>query len=163
MNAFKRGYHLIPQKRYTDTMIAVNYIADVLGGQHILGRRLVSLAALNDAVAEGLPKAALRETVRRIFPSALEQKQLMNRIVPEATFKRRRDRLSAVESERTERIARIVANAEYVWGDRADARRFVTAPHPALRGKSPIDAAMTELGARQVEEILGKIFHGLPA
>jgi putative toxin-antitoxin system antitoxin component (TIGR02293 family) len=144
-------------------MIVVSHIADVLGGQQILGRRLGSLAALNDAVAEGLPKAALRQTASRIFAGKLEQKQLMNRIVPEATFKRRRDRLSAAESERTERIARVVANAEYVWGDRDDARRFLTTPHPALRGKSPLDTGMTELGARQVEEILGKIFHGLPA
>jgi len=87
----------------------------------------------------------------------------MNRIVPEATFKCRRDRLSAAESERTERMARVVANAEYVWDNREDARRFLPTAHPGLGGKTPIDAAMTELGARQVEEILGKIFHGLPA
>jgi putative toxin-antitoxin system antitoxin component (TIGR02293 family) len=144
-------------------MIAVSHIADVLGGQPVLRRRLGSLAALDDAVAEGLPKAALRQTASRIFAGIIEQKRLMNRIVPEATFKRRRDRLSAAESERTERIARVVANAEYVWDDRENARRFLTTPHPALGGRSPIDAAMTELGARRVEEILGKIFHGLPA
>jgi putative toxin-antitoxin system antitoxin component (TIGR02293 family) len=57
----------------------------------------------------------------------------------------------------------VMANAEYVWDDREDARRFLTTPHPALRHKTPIDAAMTELGARQVEELLGQIFHGLPA
>jgi putative toxin-antitoxin system antitoxin component (TIGR02293 family) len=144
-------------------MIPVSHIADVLGGQYILGRRVGSLAALNDAVAEGLPKAALRQTASRIFTGKIEQKQLMNRIVPEATFKRRRDRLSAAESERTERVARVVANTEHVWGDRQDARRFLTTRHPALRDKTPIDADMTELGARQVEELLGKIFHGLPA
>jgi putative toxin-antitoxin system antitoxin component (TIGR02293 family) len=144
-------------------MIPVSYIADVLGGQTILGRRLGSLATLDDAVAQGLPKATLRRTVSRIFASKIEQRRLMNRIVPEATFKRRRDRLSAAESQRTERIARVIANAEYVWGDREDARRFLTTTHPALRGKAPIDTAMTELGARQVEDLLGKIFHGLPA
>jgi putative toxin-antitoxin system antitoxin component (TIGR02293 family) len=144
-------------------MIAVSHIADVLGGTHILGRRLASLATLTDAVAEGLPKAALRQTASRIFTGKIEQKQLMNRIVPEATFKRRRDRLSAAESERTERVARVIANAEYVWGDREDARRFLTTPQPALSRKTPVDTAMTELGARQVEELLGKIFHGLPA
>jgi antitoxin Xre/MbcA/ParS-like protein len=32
-----------------------------------------------------------------------------------------------------------------------------------LRGRTPLESAMTELGARQVEEILDKIFHGLPA
>jgi putative toxin-antitoxin system antitoxin component (TIGR02293 family) len=110
-----------------------------------------------------LPKAALRETASWIFTGKAEQKRLMNRIVPEATYKRRRDRLSAAESERTERIARIAANAEYVWGSRDDARRFLTTPHPALGGRSPLETAMTELGARQVEEILGTIFHGLPS
>jgi uncharacterized protein (DUF2384 family) len=56
-----------------------------------------------------------------------------------------------------------MAGAEFVWGDRSDARRFMTTPHPALRGRTPLDAALTELGARHVEEILDKIFHGLPA
>jgi putative toxin-antitoxin system antitoxin component (TIGR02293 family) len=144
-------------------MIAINHIAEVLGGQTVLRRRVGSLAALNDAVAEGLPKATLRRTASRIFSAKSEQKQLMNRIVPEATFKRRRDRLSPAESERTERVARVVADAEFVWDDRDDARRFLTTPHPALQHKTPVDAAMTELGARLVEEILGKIFHGIPA
>jgi putative toxin-antitoxin system antitoxin component (TIGR02293 family) len=144
-------------------MIAPLRIANVMGGSQVLGRRLGSLSALSSAVSRGLPKAALRQTAIRVFPGAAEQRQLMNRIVPEATFKRRRERLSAAESERTERVARVMAAAEHVWGDRQDARRFLTAPHPALRGAAPLDAAMSELGARHVEEILDQIFHGLPA
>lgn len=143
--------------------IAPIEIAEVLGGTHILRRRLATLAALNDAVSKGLPKAALQQTASRIFADKAEQRRLMYRIVPEATFKRRRDRLSAAEGGRTERMARVVASSEFVWDDREEARRFLTTPHPALSGKTPIEAAMTELGARQVEEILGKIFHGLPA
>jgi putative toxin-antitoxin system antitoxin component (TIGR02293 family) len=118
---------------------------------------------LSDAVSKGLPKAALRQTAARIFEDRAEQRQLMNRIVPEATFKRRRDRLSASESERTERIARVMAYTEYVWSNRADARRFMNTSHPALQGRTPLDTALSELGARQVEEILDQIFHGLPA
>ena len=144
-------------------MIAPIRIAEILGGRSVLGRRLSSINALSDAVSKGLPKAALRQTAGRIFDDRAEQRQLMNRIVPEATFKRRRDRLSAAESERTERIARVMASAEFVWTDRGDARRFMTTPHPALRGRSPLDASLSELGARQVEEILDRIFHGLPA
>lgn len=144
-------------------MIAVNRIADVMGGAQVLGRRFNSVHALSDAVAQGLPKGALRQTAGRLFDAKAEQRQLMNRIVPEATFKRRRDRLNAAESERTERLARVLATAEYVWSDRPEARRFLTTPHPALRGKTPLDAAMSELGARQVEELLDQIFYGLPA
>jgi putative toxin-antitoxin system antitoxin component (TIGR02293 family) len=144
-------------------MIPASQIADVLGGRQVLHRRLESIAALDAEVSRGLPKAALRQTAMRIFSTPADQRRLMYRIVPEATFKRRRDRLSAAESERTERIARVIATAEYTWDDRDDARRFLTSPHPALDDRTPIDAALTELGARQVEEILGKIFHGLPA
>jgi putative toxin-antitoxin system antitoxin component (TIGR02293 family) len=144
-------------------MIAPARIAEVMGGPSVLGRRLASISALSEAVSKGLPKAALRQTAGRIFDDRAEQRQLMNRIVPEATFKRRRDRLSAAESERTERIARVMASAEFVWSDRGDARRFMTTPHPSLRGRLPLDAALSELGARQVEEILDQIFHGLPA
>jgi putative toxin-antitoxin system antitoxin component (TIGR02293 family) len=145
-------------------MISPNRIAEVLGGSQVLGRRLASVHALGDAVAEGLPKAALQQTAGRIFENKRERRQFIYRIVPEATFKRRRNRLNAAESERTERIARVLATAEYVWsGEREDTRQFLTTPHPALRGRTPLDAAMTELGARQVEELLEKIFHGLPA
>ena len=86
-----------------------------------------------------------------------EQRAMMHRIVPEATYKRRRERLSPAESERTERLARVVAMAEDVWQDREQARRFLTTPHPEIGGKTPLDAALTELGARQAEEVMARI------
>ena len=144
-------------------MVEPRRIAEVLGGRQVLRRRVASIIELSDAVAQGLPKSALRNAVRRIFEDAGEQRRMMYRIVPEATFKRRRDRLSSAESERTERLARVIATAEYVWGDRDSARRFLTTPHPMLAGKAPLNAAMTELGARQVEDLLAKILHGLPS
>src|SRR5260370_20470526 len=114
-------------------MITPNRIAEVLGGAQVLGRRLGSVSALNEAVSQGLPKAALRQTAVRIYEGKAEQRELMNRIVPEATFKRRRDRLRAAESERTERNARGVGNAGYGWGSRQDARFIVSTPQPGLR------------------------------
>jgi putative toxin-antitoxin system antitoxin component (TIGR02293 family) len=144
-------------------MVEPRRIAEVLGGRQVLRRRVASIIELSDAVAQGLPKSALRNAVRRISEDAGEQRRMMYRIVPEATFKRRRDRLSSVESERTERLARVIATAEYVWEDRDSARRFLMTPHPMLAGKAPLNAAMTELGARQVEDLLANILHGLPS
>jgi len=69
------------------------------------------------------------------------QRALMYRIVPEATYKRRRERLSPAERERTERLARVIAMAEEVWQDREQTRRFLTTPHSEIGGKTPIDAA----------------------
>lgn len=144
-------------------MVEPRRIAQVLGGRQVLRRRVASIIELSDAVAQGLPKSALRSTVRRISDDAGEQRRMMYRIVPEATFKRRRDRLSSAESERTERLARVIATAEYVWGGTEDTRRFLRTPHPMLAGKTPLGAAMSELGARQVEDLLAKIVHGLPS
>jgi putative toxin-antitoxin system antitoxin component (TIGR02293 family) len=128
-----------------------------------LGKAVTSLLELNDAVERGLPKATLRIVVQRIFSNASDQRAMMHRIVPEATYKRRRDRLSPAESERTERLARVVAIAEDVWQDRDQARRFLTTPHPEIGGKTPVEAALTELGARQAEEVMARIVYGLPA
>jgi putative toxin-antitoxin system antitoxin component (TIGR02293 family) len=83
-------------------------------------------------------------------------------VVPQATWKRRTKRLSVDESERTERLARVLAQAEYVWEDRHQAREWMSKPHRELDSKSPLEVARTELGARRVEDLLDKLFYGLP-
>jgi putative toxin-antitoxin system antitoxin component (TIGR02293 family) len=144
-------------------MLEAQHIGEVLGGHRVFAKPITSLLELNDAVERGLPKATLRNVVRRVYTDISEQRAMMRRIVPEATFKRRRERLSPAESERTERVARVVATAEDVWQDREQAKRFLTTPHAEIGGKSPLDAAMTELGARQAEEVMARILYGLPA
>src|SRR5271157_1260808 len=139
------------------------HIGEVLGGRHVLGKPVTSILELNDAVQRGLPKATLRNVARRVFSDAAGQRAMMHRIVPEATYKRRRELLTPAESERTERLARVVATAEDVWQDREQARRFLTTPHPEMGGRTPLEAALTELGARQAEEIMARIVYGLPA
>ncbi|MBP0624400.1 antitoxin Xre/MbcA/ParS toxin-binding domain-containing protein [Cupriavidus consociatus] len=123
----------------------------------------LSIAELDAAVREGLPKSALREIVDHVAHTSDERRALMSRIVPEATFKRRKDRLTPDESEKTERLARIFATANFVWDDEDDARAFLNTAHPLLGGNKPLDVAMTELGARRVEELLWRLFYGMSA
>ena len=144
-------------------MLKARRIGEVLGGRRVLGAPVKSLLELNQAVERGLPKETLRNVARRVSSDAAEQRFIIHRIVPEATYKRRRERLSPAESERTERLARVIATAEDVWQDREQARRFLTTPHAEMGGKTPLDAAMTELGARQAEEVMARIVYGLPA
>ncbi|MFC5431101.1 antitoxin Xre/MbcA/ParS toxin-binding domain-containing protein [Paraburkholderia sp.] len=122
-----------------------------------------SLAELEARVRDGLPKSALAMSVQHIATDAETRRALRASVVPEATYKRRRERLSMGESEKTERIARIYATASYVWGDPGDARTFLAAAHPLLEGRRPLDVALTELGARRVEALLSQILYGLPA
>ncbi len=144
-------------------MLEARRIADVLGGSKILKHRITSVADLIRAVESGLPKTSLANTVRHVFVDRGEQRRMMYRVVPEATYKRRREHLSPAESERTERLARVIASTEYVWDDPENTRRFLKTPHAALGDKCPLDAALTELGARQVEELLAKILYGIAA
>jgi len=137
-------------------------IAAVMGGPQVLGRPVRSVQDLSDVVARGLPKDALRRTIRRVFPQAKEANEILYRIIAPATYKRRRGKLKAQESERTERLARVIASAEFVWNNAEKAHRWLVKPHPELRRVPPIEQALTELGARQVEELLDRIFYGLP-
>ena len=120
-----------------------------------------SFAELDEMVSKGLPKGALKSSIDHICLSAEDRKQLLHRIIPEATYKRRRESLSAEESGRAERLARIFATAEYVWNSEPDARSFLTTPHSMLQGRSPLDVPMTELGARRVEELLWRLYYGI--
>jgi putative toxin-antitoxin system antitoxin component (TIGR02293 family) len=79
-----------------------------------------------------------------------------------ATYKRRH-RLKLVESEKTERLARVIALAEMLWDDDEAAKRFLATPHAELGRRKPIEAALTELGARQVEDVVMRALYGLPA
>ena len=122
-----------------------------------------SFAELDELVSHGLPKDALRSSVERFFSSAEDRKKLIYRIIPEATYKRRKVNLNPDESEKTERLARIFATAQYVWDSEDDARVFMNMPHPMLKGSTPLDVSLTELGARRVEELLWKLFYGISA
>jgi putative toxin-antitoxin system antitoxin component (TIGR02293 family) len=57
---------------------------------------------------------------------------------------------------------RIEVLAHDVWGDEKAAQKFLAMPHQLLNGQAPIELAATEDGAKQIEEILRKIFWGLP-
>ncbi|MBI3154892.1 MAG: DUF2384 domain-containing protein [Burkholderiales bacterium] len=134
-------------------------IAQVLG----LRSRVTSVEQLEQQVEAGLPKASLGAVARHVYGSSPEAGALMQRVIPAATFHRRSEALKPQEGERVERLARVIATAEHVWDSADDARAFLTTGHAMLGGKRPIDVALTELGARRVENLLWSLFHGVAA
>lgn len=119
-----------------------------------------TLEELDDMVTDGLPKSALKAIAERLYSHTEDRKNLLYSIVPEATYKRRKDRLSPEESGRTERLARVYATALYVWDDAEDAKDFLMKPHPLLNNRTPIVVAKSELGAVQVIQLLWRLFYG---
>ena len=143
-------------------MIIAQEVAAVLGGDTLLRRKIRSFDDLETLVARGLPKKAAFNVVATLRASADARGRLLAYIASPATLKRRRERLKSDESERTERLARIVATARHVWGEEELARKFLTEPHMMLRDRAPIEVAMSELGARRVEALLWDIYYGFP-
>lgn len=122
------------------------------------GRGASGLAA---AVEKGLLRSALVRVVARAGLTGKARDALLYRVVPLATFKRR-TRLKLHESEKTERLARVIALAELLWDEQPAAQQFLSAPHPELDGRTPLESAGSELGARAVEDIVMRALYGLP-
>ena len=131
-----------------------------LGGRSVLGRNLASQRDLCEAIREGFPPAVVEELMQA---SGLTLKELAEALdlSPRSLQRRRRSgRLAHFESDRLYRLARIVALAQQSLADRKSAARWLKRSNRALGGTAPIDAIDTELGARQVENVLGRIAYG---
>ncbi|MFI5458961.1 MAG: antitoxin Xre/MbcA/ParS toxin-binding domain-containing protein [Isosphaerales bacterium] len=86
-------------------------------------------------------------------------------ITPRTLARRKEEgRLHPDESDRLVRAARIFSQAVGLFeGDEQAARRWLTVPQPALGGSTPWDYAATEIGAREVESLIGRLEHGIPS
>ena len=138
----------------------VRAVVEELGGKQTLGRALSSERDLREAIREGFPPAVVEELMRA---SGLTLKELASALdLSPRSLQRRRHtgRLARYESDRLYRLARIVALANEYLGDHERAIRWLKRPNGALGGLVPVAAIDTELGARQVENILGRIAYG---
>jgi putative toxin-antitoxin system antitoxin component (TIGR02293 family) len=84
--------------------------------------------------------------------------------IPPRTLARRKvsGRLAPAESERLLRISRIFELAVGLFnGDIADAVAWLRTPRRILAGSTPLAYSATELGAREVETLIGQLGHGV--
>jgi len=83
--------------------------------------------------------------------------------VPRRTMTRRKrdGRFLPDESDRLLRASRLFGRTlELFEGDRDAATDWLTTPQPALGGAVPLDVARNEVGAREVERLVGRLEHG---
>jgi putative toxin-antitoxin system antitoxin component (TIGR02293 family) len=84
--------------------------------------------------------------------------------ISEGSFSRRKKsgKLSLEESERLMRLGRVFEQAVALHdGDQDAAREWLETPIPALGDERPLDLAQTDPGAREVEDLIGRIAHGV--
>lgn len=129
----------------------------------LLGLSTYETSELHGRVELGLSYEAL-EKLRRVLDLPMSRFAALIRIAPR-TLARRKDakRLRPDESDRLLRLARIVGLALQLFeGGLTEARSWLLAPHPALGNKVPVEFAMTGVGAREVEALIGRLEHGIP-
>lgn len=141
--------------------VQTDSVTRILGGSKTLGGQVRTTTELRRAVERGLSVEALESVARYLSPDEKGATELKYRIVPRSTLQRR-TRLTPEESEKLERLARLTALAQQVWGDAALAHEFLTSKQPQLGGERPLDLAWTDLGAREVEALLFSIEYALP-
>lgn len=143
-------------------MTAVAKIQELLGGESVTGpvRTEFDLVRL---VRRGVPTRAVDHFLRA---SHLTFNAIEGHVMARRTFKRREDAaqpLDPAESDRLVRLVRIVAAAEETFVDSGKALAWLGRENRALDGLTPLSLADTDLGARSVETLLGRIGHGIAA
>ena len=83
--------------------------------------------------------------------------------ISRSTLQRRKiaGRLSSDESDKVIRYSRLVRQAADFFGDIEKARAWLKHPQYGLGGAVPLDYARTEAGAREVENLLGRMKYGV--
>jgi putative toxin-antitoxin system antitoxin component (TIGR02293 family) len=111
-------------------------------------------------VEQGLPLATLEEFAAF---SGFAMKDLLEVVIPLRTLKHRRQRqepLSADESDKLARVARLWGFALKVFGNPDKARRWLTKPKIRFEERTPLSMMHSSAGGDAVEEMLGQIEEG---
>lgn len=113
-------------------------------------------------VNEGLPADAVSKLEKEFRVTRKDMATALR--IPTTTLNRRLSdgKLSTDESDRVIRFARIKDLAtEMMQGNEEDAIAWLKTPAGILNNESPFDHATTEIGAREVEMLIGRIRHGV--
>ena len=83
--------------------------------------------------------------------------------ISRSTLQRRKTagRLSSDESGKVMRFSQLLEHATKVFGNVDRARGWLKHPQRGLGGAIPLDYAETEIGAREVDRLLGRIDYGV--
>ena len=118
-----------------------------------------TLTQVREALRQGVPREAFERIRGDLGVSAEKLAEILG--IPTRTLARRTERFKPDESERLLWVGSVVQKALAVLEDKQSARRWMTQPKRALGGLTPLRCCDTEMGAREVEALLGRIEHGV--
>jgi putative toxin-antitoxin system antitoxin component (TIGR02293 family) len=130
--------------------------------EKLLGIEAVDNLNLAKKVEAGFSFEAL-ERLGKTTGLPLERLRIAVRIAPRTLTRRKKEKkLSPEESDRLVSVSRLLAQTfELFEGNTEAGMRWFQKPNRALGGQSPLEVASTETGAREVENLIGRLEHGV--
>ena len=112
-------------------------------------------------IKKGLPLKMFEQLCKSLGVPEKELCRILK--IPASTLARRKKsgQLSFEESERVFRISRLYEKALEVFNKPELSRKWFKEPAWALGDVAPLEYSDTELGAKEVEDLLGRIEHGV--
>jgi putative toxin-antitoxin system antitoxin component (TIGR02293 family) len=136
-------------------------IVAVMGGEQVVGPAVRTLHDLCAELRRGLPYGAVEALQGSLKVTAGEVAEALQLPVRTLTRRRQESRLRADESDRVYRLARVRVHAIDVFDSPSKAGEWMRRPNRALRLQAPLSLLDTDIGAQQVEDVLGRIEHGV--
>lgn len=139
-------------------------VMDLMGGRKVLKAEPLSRADVHELIQTGLPTRSVSALVGGAL--LLRSEQMLEAIgISLRTFQRfkvdRDGSLSSEQSDRAWRLSELLVKATELFGSRQEAERWFDTPAPALDRKKPIELMTSSVGARMVEQLLGRIEYGV--
>jgi putative toxin-antitoxin system antitoxin component (TIGR02293 family) len=136
-------------------------IIEILGGTKALGAGAKRTQSLSPLIQRGISFSALLH-LKRLYNLSDEFAQRVIAVSQRTWARRNADsRLSAVESDRLYRLARMIARTEETFGSREKASLWLKESNRALGMQTPLSLLDTDEGAKRVEDVLIRIEHGV--
>jgi putative toxin-antitoxin system antitoxin component (TIGR02293 family) len=128
----------------------------------LLGLGPMDTARLVERVEEGLSFGEL-ERLRQNMGLSMDEMAGLVQIRPRTLDRRKKEGwLRPEESDRLLRASRVFGRAIALFeGDGEGALVWLSTPQMALGGAVPLEMARTEIGAREVEGLIGRLEHGV--
>ncbi len=113
-------------------------------------------------IERGLPYRRVEKLIKELDETDARVAHLVQ-IAPRTLARRKQEgTLKSDESERVDRIDRIFRLAVDLFeGDKTEAVKWLKEPNRGLANRPPLDFSRTEIGAREVENLIGRLEHGV--
>jgi len=112
-------------------------------------------------IKKGLPISAFEKIQKELDVSADTLASAVNIASRTLARRKKEGRFQPDESERVLRIASLFDRALQVLHNQNRVKMWLKSPQKALGGKTPLEYSDTEPGAREVEDLLGRLEHGV--